>query len=247
VTIGNLTIPVLNRFDVLAECIASIDCQIDRLMIINNSADPSKEAMISEMIASQPMVTAHRVITPIVNMGVAASWNFAIRQFRDDDVIMIANADTTFAGGDLIELWNTADHDQPRWVGVNGDWRIMALNRACVDVVGMFDENYHPIYCEDVDYERRCTLNNVPWIFIPGMSSHIGSVSWKSDPTLGRANQRTYAENVRYHIAKWGAPPRSGEHFTTPFGQGFPLDYWRVAIDRIDDLDWHRDGDIQHG
>ena len=143
--IGNLTIPVLNRFDVLRECVASIDCQIDRLMIINNSADPSKEAVISEMIASQPMVTAHRVITPIVNMGVAASWNFAIRQFRDDDVILIANADTTFAGGDLIELWNTADHDQPRWVGVNGDWRIMALNRACIDVVGMFDENYHPI------------------------------------------------------------------------------------------------------
>ena len=131
--------------------------------------------------------------------------------------------------------------DGPRWIGMNRDWRVFAINQEAVERVGLFDTNFHPIYCEDCDYERRCTLGGVSWGFIDGAAKHVGSVSWQDSAQAKRENTRTYVENLAYYIRKWGGRPRGGETFATPFDEGGPLDRFPIDIDRLARLEW------QHG
>jgi len=234
-------IPVINRFDLLTRCIESIDHPVRELLVIDNSDRSEAENYVMDAVEANPQLDTTAqvwVISPRRNLGVAASWNLGIRQFPSEKWWCIANADTRFAEGDLARLCAEMTHPGARWVGMAGDWRVFGLAGSVVRKVGWFDENFHPIYCEDADYERRCTLAGVPWYSLPGESSHIGSVSWKSDDQGGRNNARTYPENVAYYVRKWGAPPRSGEHFSTPFDAGGSLADWRLDIDRLRDLEW---------
>lgn len=223
-----LGIPVINRPDLLAECIASIDHDV-RLVIIDNS----REGFAAEI------APAAWTVRPPSNLGVAASWNFIIRTAPADPYWLIANADTTFGPGDLARLCAEMERGGPRWVGINGDWRVFGLSAEAVEKVGFFDEGgFVPIYCEDADYEYRCSLAGIPWYFLHGGSTHVGSVSYRSDERNGQHNARTYPANVAYYRQKWGGSPRSGECFTTPFNAGGHLGDWRLRLDRLRDNAW---------
>lgn len=220
----SLTIPFLTGLGDLRRCVASIDTDVDLLVIDNSDVGIPDEFPGWHL----PMPT---------NVGVAASWNLAITLHPADRFWLIANHDTVFGPGDLARLAAEVDTDEPRWVGVNGDWRVMGLNAACVERVGFFDPSFHPIYAEDCDYEYRCTLAGVPWYFIPGGATHVGSASIK-EPRYGEANRRTYPLNLAYYAAKWGGHPRGGERFTTPFDRGGSVRDWTLDIARLRDNAW---------
>lgn len=224
-----LVIPFLTGQDALRRCIDSIAPGID-VLVIDNSDGGVVDIDLRGWFLSMPH-----------NLGVAASWNLGIKSYPHEPYWLFANHDTVLAPGDLDRLIAEMEKGGPRWVGMNGDWRVMGLTREAVETVGFFDENYHPIYCEDVDYERRCTLAGVPWYFIEGGATHVGSASIR-DPRYAKANQRTYPANVAYHVAKWGGPPRGGERFTTPFDSGASVREWTLDLSRLRDLSWDRDG-----
>ena len=233
-TIPVLSIPCISRPDLLARCIASIDHPVARLVVIDNSPDGDLAPIV---LASAPRcVERVHVTVPPANLGVAASWNLAIRTAPDAPWWCIANADTEFAPGDLARLAAEMDKGGARWVGMNGDWRVMGLTPEVIERAGWFDENYHPVYCEDADYEWRCTLLGIPWYTIPGGATHVGSATI-ADPRYGSQNGRTYPENVAYHVAKWGGGPRR-ERFTTPFDLGGPVSAWSLDIRRLRDNTW---------
>lgn len=218
-----LGIPVLNRPDLLAACLHSIDLPV-RLVIIDNSP---------RGFAAEVAPDSARIVRPPSNLGVAASWNHIIRTAPQDPYWLIANADTVFGPGDLARLCAEMDKGGPRWVGMNGDWRVFGLSAEAVETVGFFDENFAPIYCEDADYEYRCTLAGVPWYFLDGGSTHVGSVSYRSDERNARHNARTYPANVAYYEEKWGGSLRGGERFTTPFNLGGHVGDWRLRLERL--------------
>jgi GT2 family glycosyltransferase len=121
---------------------------------------------------------------------------------------------------------------------MNGDWRVFGINRECVEAVGFFDENFHPCYCEDADYEYRCTLAGVPWSFIPGGATHEGSAAIRSEARYAAGNARSYPENRAYYEAKWGGPLRGGERYASPFDQGGPVSEWDLRLSRLRLLAW---------
>lgn len=224
-----LGIPVINRPDLLRECLASIDLDV-RLVVIDNSGTGALGDVAAE-VRSDALI-----VEPAANLGFTASVNHIIRCFPADERWLIANADTKFAPGDLERLTKEAG-----WVGIV-DWRVFSLDAATVDAVGFWDENFGN-YCSDADYERRCTLAGVDWRFIDGQSTHVGSVCWTGDER-GRANNaRTYPLERAYYRAKWGGDLRGGETFTTPFDAGGSLADWTVARQRLADLRW--DGDAR--
>jgi GT2 family glycosyltransferase len=224
-----LGIPVINRPDLLRVCLESIDTEV-RLVVIDNSGTGELGDLAAEI---RPDAL---IVDPPSNLGVAASWNFIIRSFPAEPYWLIANADAVFGPGDLERL--AIDTPDPRWVGVNGDWRVFGINAACIDRVGWFDENFHPIYCEDADYEYRCSLAGVPWSFIDGTTSHAGSAAYRSDPRYADANARTYPANRAYYEAKWGGALRGGERFTTPFDAGGSVADWRLDRARLASQSW---------
>ena len=202
-----LAIPVINRPDLLRRAIESIDTDV-RLLVIDNSG----EGITHEVIPDDTWL-----IEPPSNLGVAASWNLAIKCYPTEPYWLIANADTEFAPGDLQRL---ADSDEYGWTGINGDWRAMKLTADTIERVGWFDEDFAPIYCEDADYERRCDLAGVRWGFIEGETSHAGSVCLQDHRD---DNARTYPSNVAHYEAKWGTGVRGAGGYSTPFDRGFPV------------------------
>lgn len=227
-----LGIPVISRPDLLAACIASIDEPVGRLIVIDNS--PHGLGGAAEAVCP-PTVADLCVTRPPSNLGVAGSWNHIITTSADAVWWCIANADTVFGPGDLGRLAQTMAG--PRWVGVNGDWRVFGLTFEAVERAGLFDPNFHPIYAEDADYERRCTLAGVEWGFITGTSTHAGSVTIK-EARYAERNRSTYPANLAYYEAKWGGPLRGGERYATPFDRGGSVADWTLDLRRIRDQQW---------
>ena len=222
-------VPVLNRPDLLVSLLRSID-EDWPVVVIDNSDGPEIAQACEPFDVTLSM--------PPANLGVAASWNLVIRTHPGASWWCMANADTVLGPGDLARLAAVMEEPGPRWVGMNGDWRVFGLNREAVEIVGLFDENYHPIYCEDADYERRCTLAGVPWFFIDGAATHVGSVAYRSEARYAEANARTYPANVDYYVRKWGGHLRGGERFTTPFDRGGSVREWTLDLSRLRAQAW---------
>lgn len=222
-------VPVINRPDLLAAFLDSID-QPWPVVVIDNSAGDE----IAEVCADRDVT----LVCPPSNLGVAASWNLVIRTHPDEPWWCIANADTVLGPGDLARLAAEMAQGGPRWVGMNGDWRVFGLSAEAVDLAGLFDENYHPIYCEDADYERRCSLAGVPWYFIDGGATHAGSAAIRSDPHYAARNAQTHPANLAYYVAKWGGGHRGGEVFASPFDRGGPVREWTLDVSRLRQNRW---------
>lgn len=227
-----LGVPVISRPDLFARMLGSIDVKVSRLVLVDNSPDAS----MSE-VATRAEVGPLSVTVPPANLGVAASWNLIIRSTPDAPWWFLPNADVLFAPGDLARLV-AAIPDEPAVVCLTGDGlSAFALNAACVERVGFFDENFHPAYCEDADYEYRCRLAGVPILRLPSGTRHDQS-STIGDPRYGRQNARTYPANVAYYEAKWGGHLRGGERYETPFDRGGSVADWTLDPRRIRDLRW---------
>ena len=229
-----LAIPCINRPDLLERCLASIDIVPDRVLVIDNSPD-GLDFRVPDHLAD---VLYHE--TPPANLGFGGSVNHAIRTHAHLDWWAIANADTEFAPGDLARLAAEMDKGGPRWVGLT-DWRVFGLSFEAVQAAGLWDENLHPAYDDDCDYERRCDLAGVTRYFIDGGTTHVGSAAIRSDPRYRERNTRSHAANRAYYVAKWGGLPRGGERFTTPFDAAASVAAWTLDLRRLRDNAWDRD------
>lgn len=232
-----LGIPVLNRPDLLRSCLRSIDTEVGRLIIIDNSGTGEMgDAAMDEL----PLTTNLVIVDAPHNLGVAASWNLIIRSTVDAPWWCIVGADTRFGRGDLETLAGAMLTDEPA-VRCLFRFGAFGINLEAVRKVGWFDENFHPIYCEDADYEYRLRLAGYPDRDIPtSMTEHAegGSVTYRSDPELAARNRATYPSNVDYYRRKWGGSLRGGEAFATPFNRGGSIRDWTLEIDRLRDNDW---------
>lgn len=221
-----LGIPGLNRPDLLRRCLASLDVPVERLVVIDNSADGS----IGDAAGGA------QVIDPGWNLGVAASWNLIMKTAPNAPWWAIVNLDVTFAPGDLARL-AAAMTPEPK-VACLLRFGAFGINRACLDAVGWFDENFHPIYCEDCDYEYRCRLAGVPIIDLPSGTQHLEGGSVALHDGHVRDNARTFPANHTYYQAKWGGPVRGGEVYRTPFDRGGWLGDWTLDPARLREQTW---------
>ena len=225
-------VPCINRPDMLATFLRSID-ETAHVLVIDNSPDGS----VSRFIDGWSGVTVLRFPH---NLGVAASWNLVVKWAPLEPYWVIANADAKLAPGDLSDLRAEMELGGPRWVGMNGDWRVFGITADAIRLAGLFDENYHPVYAEDCDYERRCGLSGVEAYTIGTGTTHSGSAAIRSDPAYAERNARTHPSNLAYHAAKWGGGIRGGERFATPFDRGGSARDWTLDIDRLRTNTWSR-------
>jgi len=227
-----IAIPVLNRPDLLAECVASIDAAVERLLIIDNSPDGEMGDVAEAHLP--PNVAELFVSEPPSNLGYTASVNFAIKTAPGLPFWMVANADTRFAPGDLDRIASLMDG--PAWVGIV-DWRVFGLTAEAVDLAGYWDENFFN-YCSDADYEHRCALAGVEVVRLDGETTHVGSVCYQGDARNAANNARSYPLELAYYSAKWGGGLRGGEAFATPFDRGGSVADWTGSRQRLAALAW---------
>lgn len=223
-------VPVLNRADLAARMVESVDVAA-RLVVVVNGRPDSIVPHVAEAVAANPAVVDVDWVVPARNLGVAASWNAIIRTHPEAPRWVIVNADITFAAGDLAHV---ATVEGPG-VWCLKEFAAFALTPDTVDTVGWFDENFHPIYYEDNDYRRRCQLAGVPVVDIESGAKHLTSSTIHSG--FWGHNQRTFPQNGAYYRDKWGGMPGREQH-DTPFASGMPVDWWRLDRNRIVQLAW---------
>lgn len=194
--IPNLTIPVLNRYDLLARCLDSIDFPIGHLLIVNNGKEyPSH--------IEQPRTV--RKLTRLdmpSNFGVSASWNLGIKSFRHHAVWFFASNDMVFGPGALEQLYAAARPDALTLTEMFPHFHAFAVGEEAIRQVGLFDENIYPAFEEDIEFLGRFGRTGLPLVKVPIATLHDNSSTINSDTRFRDANVVTHPENRRYREMK---------------------------------------------
>jgi len=215
-----LIAPVVGHVEKLEATLASVDEPVGRTVIVDMTPDGLK-------------LDGALHIRPLISLGLAGALNAAISQTPDAPWWLFVT-DIVFGPGDLAEIAYLVEQDAgPVFVtGDRKDERMLrnaygALNVACVERVGLFDEwAFYPLYYDDDDWERRCALGGVEWVEYNGQIRHERSLTIRGDRDAYQGNVRTFPQNLRRYVEKWGGPPGS-ERFETPYDSGAPLSFVR--------------------
>ena len=220
-----LGVPYITRSDLFIETIVSINHPVDKIVVVDNSADGT-----CPQVDEAQYIKAHR------NMGVSWAWNTIIKQSYEAKWWAISNSDLKYGPNDLKNL-DEAMNDGHDLVFVES-MALFGISAKCVQTVGWFDEMFVPAYCEDNDYRWRAHLLGIDVHFIAPEYEHFGSATIKSDLEFRAANSHSYPQNVKYYQRKWGGSMGS-EVYETPFNEGgSPRDCQTLDFNRLRALSW---------
>lgn len=190
-----IILPVLNRFDLLEESIRSIDCDVENLLIIDNSGEyqlPDNLHKGKVWVLNMP-----------ANMGVAGSWNLGIKCFPHAPYWIFMSNDNYWMLNSLQQMANISD--PTKLVLSNVAWGTFSLGSEIVKSIGLFDENYHPAYYEDNDYIERLRIAGMQDRIIQSeipVKQISSATTVISDKTFSERNTLTNQSNYEYWSAK---------------------------------------------
>jgi SAM-dependent methyltransferase len=156
------------------------------------------------------------IVRPGRNLGVAATWNHAARMAWSSghDAVLLLNDDVLLSDdASLAVVRAAADRDPRRLYFLNATrFAAFCVTRTIWDEVGEFDEGFWPAYFEDLDWQRRALLREVPWEELGLAAEHVGGATRLADPALQRLVEHTWPLNAQRYEAKWGGPPDAERH-----------------------------------
>jgi GT2 family glycosyltransferase len=188
-----MIVPTLTRHDLLVQMLASIDCPVDSLIILNNNSKANFEGTH----AIPNLVANYRVFNMPANLGVAGSWNLGIKLTPFAPWWLVASDDVIFAPGALEKLAAESSSDRLTICEEWPHWQFFALGENVVSKVGLFDENMYPANFEDDDYQHRCEVAGVKVHRTRAGHSHVKQGTVHS-PEWAECNARTYGANETY-------------------------------------------------
>lgn len=191
-----LGVPTLNRADLLARMITSIDYPVGHLVIVDNGRQSLGHIKTPAYIARVTTTTTAG------NLGVAGSWNLIIKSTPLAPWWLIVNDDAWFPAGALERICDAARTDALLLSACHPPWACFTIGDDVVSRVGLFDERFHPAYCEDNDYERRCRELGVEVTGNGVAVHHDNSSTIGKSADVQQANQRTFHANVAWHQLK---------------------------------------------
>jgi hypothetical protein len=224
-----MVVPVIDP-GISAACLETIHPDVD-LFVVDNCPSPLGWS------------TSKGVFRMGHNLGVARSWNLAVRTagMWDYDAVALVSASVRFgeAGGrDLVTL------DPGKW-GVTplpAAWHTVVLTMGLFERVGFFDENFFPAYYEDADMTRRMSMagihlgvGDVVIDLVCGPPGHGVDALRHQHPGISAVNYIALAE---YWAAKWDVPVKEAADVSrghvTPFGLDVDLSWWEpVEVDEL--------------
>jgi GT2 family glycosyltransferase len=212
---AKIGIPILNRGDLLARLIATVDIPADVLIIANRIGpiDSSVARILDDLVRRPPSHISISVESPDGNLGVAGSWNRIIDYFDGD--CFISNSDISFSTGALALALRRV-HEQKEIV-LQHLFAAACFYAAAnfTQQLGWFDENFYPAYHEDQEMAIRSSVLNVRRGIVTGLEK--GAVLHQGSQTLRSAEtgQRQYVSasnrlHQKYLLEKWGSVPKKG-------------------------------------
>lgn len=139
-----LSIPVLNRYDLLDENLNLIDFPIKEILIINNGKEDYEPKRKDLNI---------RVLNLPSNLGMSGSWNLTIKLYPHEKYWLFSSADTHWLPGSLEKFYEVSG--ESKIIGSTEGFSCFSIGENVVRKVGLFDEYFYPYTSEDDDYQER--------------------------------------------------------------------------------------------
>ena len=190
-----LVVPTLTRKDLLYRMLQSIDYPVARLLVIDNGGQRLQDL-------AAPNVEEISVADMRANLGVAASWNLAIRNGYKHDYVLIVSDDVTFPSGSLEAFAQQARADRLVLSSTWPHWCAFAIGAKVVERVGLFDERFYPAYFEDTDYYERLYAAGLDPTAGPEVLHANSSTLTTQGAGFERYNTRSFEHNRKLYEAK---------------------------------------------
>jgi hypothetical protein len=191
-----LSIPVLNRYDLLDKNLELIDFPIKEILIVNNGKEDyhPKRKDLNVRVLNLPS-----------NLGMAGSWNLTIKLYPHEKFWLFSSADTHWIPGALEKFYKLSSPS--KMIASTEGFSCFSLGEDIVRKAGLFDEYFYPYMWEDSEYAERFesikkknNYNNL------GMDFHVIKVntpegpaqSINSDPKLFEKYTETAYKNEEY-------------------------------------------------
>jgi hypothetical protein len=155
-----MVVPTLTRHDLLDRMLRSVDHHVGHLVVIDNSG--------RGIVGGSGPWERMTVLPMPSNLGVAASWNLAVRMAHREPYVLVCSDDMWWPAGVLAEVSRIASEETLVLSGTWPHWQAFALGMGVVARVGLFDEGYYPAYFEDLEYLRRCEAAGIRPVMGPG-------------------------------------------------------------------------------
>jgi len=187
-----LVVPTLSRHDLLCRMLDTVDGGVERLVVLDNSGRGVD-------IPDGPWEQADVFAMP-ANLGVAASWNLAIKMGHKHDWVMICSDDVTWPADAMEQLAGKSAENRLVVSSTWPHWCAFTIGMEVVHKVGLFDEGYYPAYYEDTEYERRLSQCGIG--LTNGPSVHHDNASTLNTPSAGFGAKNTVSFNANQQLYK---------------------------------------------
>ena len=209
--------PVVNRFDLLDEAVASTAPY--KLTVIDNS-----NGNLGNRYKDTEHVTVYVPVIPL-NFQQTSNLECKLAKLRGAKYYVHMHHDAKFPSeriGDLLEIARKADGDGRKWLVIFTLYDILcAYNVAAMEDLGGYDSHLFHLYHGDNDLWRRAKL--VGYERIEGGGEGVvhlggGSTTMNSDLRWRICNDNQFPLSAEIYRRKWGGGPDQ-EVFTSPFGR----------------------------
>lgn len=139
-----LSIPVLNRYDLLDTNLELIDFPIKEILIINNGTQ--------EYIPKRKDLNI-RVLNLPSNLGMSGSWNLTIKLYPHEKYWLFSSVDTHWTPGSLEKFYESSG--ESKMIASTEGFSCFSIGENVIRRVGLFDEKFYPYTAEDDDYRER--------------------------------------------------------------------------------------------
>ena len=207
-------IPVLQNHERLQRVLDSLDYPIKRLVILDQSGKKNWKPI-------QPECVEELIVWNFPHaMGVATSWNIIIKGNPFASHWIFLNDDIIFPAGSLAILAERARENIDKVViPTIARFSAFSIGEGVISKLGLFDEQFFPMYYEDTDYLHRCWHHKVEILEIDCPVVHEASSTINNDG-YAEKNSATFPRLHVYHIWKI----RNGRYDA---GDGWSLDVRR--------------------
>lgn len=178
----------LSRFDLADRLLASIDYPVEHLVIVDNSGKASWNPQKPDFVVNM------WIIRIPFGLGLVGAWNLIVKSTPYAPYWVLINDDAYFEAGEMKKIPQQVDTEALNFLDVVPQWSAVVFGEGMVDKVGLYDENFYPLYFDDNDLERRVDLAGVKKKNLEVKVHHDNSSTLHSG--FQQANSRTYSANL---------------------------------------------------
>lgn len=209
-----------------------------KLVIVNNWTDPIIAKQCDELERQGAEVHRHPE-----NIGCSGAMNIGLRKIESEglDYVIILSPSALFTNSvqDFVDLIEEREKTEKNYYYLTvanklTDLHAFAITKKCVEEVGIYDENFYPVYYDDTDYFYRMRLIGAvkTLVYPPRISMDLGG-GLKSDKRAFDLYWANVGHIHDYFVRKWGGEACQ-EIFKTPFNNpNLTVKDWTLERDKI--------------